>query len=64
MFSATVMCGYSARDGEDHRDVTVPGLLDADRSSIAAGTATVMTEGTELCDVAVVDELLPLVVAD
>ncbi len=37
-------------------------LLDAIRLGIASGTATVMTEGTALCDVAVVDELLPLVV--
>lgn len=37
-------------------------LPDAIRLGIAAGTATVMTEGTALCDPVVVDELLPLVV--
>jgi 6-phosphofructokinase 2 len=40
------------------------GLVDAIRLGIAAGTATVMTEGTELCNPAVVDELLPLVAVD
>ncbi len=39
-------------------------LIDAIRLGIAAGTATVMTEGTALCDPAVVDELLPLVSVD
>ncbi len=40
------------------------GLVDAIRLGIAAGTATVMTEGTELCNPAVVNELLPLVAVD
>lgn len=39
-------------------------LIDAIRLGIAAGTATVMTEGTALCDPAIVEQLLPLVVLD
>lgn len=39
-------------------------LVDAIRLGIAAGTATVMTEGTELCDPGVVDVLLPLVATE
>lgn len=39
-------------------------LVDAIRLGIAAGTATVLTEGTELCNPGVVDELLPLVAVD
>lgn len=36
-------------------------LIDAIRVGIASGTATVLTDGTELCDAEVVAELLPLV---
>ena len=39
-------------------------LLEAIRLGIAAGTATVLSEGTELCDPAVIDALLPLVTVD
>lgn len=39
-------------------------LVDAIRLGIAAGTATVMTEGTGLCDPAVVEQLLPVVAVD
>lgn len=39
-------------------------LIDAIRLGIAAGTATVMTDGTELCDAAVARSLLPLVIVD
>jgi 6-phosphofructokinase 2 len=41
-----------------------PNLIDAIRLGIAAGTAAVLTEGTALCDPAVVDELLLLVAID
>lgn len=39
-------------------------LVDAIRLGIAAGTATVMTEGTELCDPAIVEDLLSDVAVD
>ncbi len=39
-------------------------LIDAIRLGIAAGTATVMTEGTELCEPSVVEELLAFVIVD
>jgi 6-phosphofructokinase 2 len=39
-------------------------LVEAIRLGIAAGTATVLTEGTELCDPSAVEELLPLVMVD
>lgn len=40
------------------------GHIDACRLGLAAGTAAVLTDGTELCDPDVVDELLPLVAID